>query len=321
MPSHTPRVSIGLPVHNGELYLAQAVRALLKQTFTDFELILSNNASSDGTAKICRDFAAEDDRIRYHEFETNVGASGNFNYVFEVARGEYFKWAAHDDLCAPELLDRCVEGLDRDPQVVLCHSRGTAIDTKGMPISRFANEQSFDADTPHERFEQMINSWGHGCVCIFGLMRTDVLGKTPLLAPYVGSDRTLLAELSLRGTLQILPVYFASFREHPGRSMRKYADEYERLAWFDPTLAGQASYPTIRRVLEYSATIDRVPISDDEKQQCREALDRWCRGGKHAEQPVEDLLRQECLAVQEAQGTNEPEAAFAESWLASCQQS
>src|SRR5688572_10868700 len=102
MPEKNPRVSIGLPVYNGENYLAEAIDSILAQTFEDFELIISDNASTDRTQEICEAYAAKDGRIRYYRSEVNKGSAWNFNRVFELARGEYFKWAAHDDYIAPE---------------------------------------------------------------------------------------------------------------------------------------------------------------------------------------------------------------------------
>ena len=105
----TPRVSIGLPVYNGEKYLRAALDCILRQDYADFELVICDNASSDGTEAICREYAARDGRIRYTRNETNIGASGNYKRVFELARGEFFKWASHDDTFHPSLVRRCME--------------------------------------------------------------------------------------------------------------------------------------------------------------------------------------------------------------------
>ena len=93
---HIPKVSIGLPVFNGERYIRCAIDSILKQTFDDFELIISDNASEDRTAAICKGYEERDKRIHCHRFETNEGAARNYTAVFEMARGEYFKWAAYD---------------------------------------------------------------------------------------------------------------------------------------------------------------------------------------------------------------------------------
>ena len=114
-----PRVTIGLPVYNGQNYLVETLESLLAQTYTDFELVISDNASTDRTEAICRQYAAGDARIRYYRNDENIGASANYNRAFELGRGEYFKWAAHDDLLAPTYLERCVEVLDANPDVVL----------------------------------------------------------------------------------------------------------------------------------------------------------------------------------------------------------
>jgi len=130
---HLPRVSIGLPVYNGEDYLAEAVDSILAQTFEAFELILSDNASTDATEEICRGYETQDPRVRYFRSPTNRGAAWNYNNTVHMANSsEYFKWAAHDDTCAPEYLRKCVEVLDRDPEVVLCHTTTIDIDAQGQ---------------------------------------------------------------------------------------------------------------------------------------------------------------------------------------------
>ena len=115
MNDKKPKVSIGLPVYNGEDFLAEALDSLLDQTYDDFELIISDNASTDSTADICTSYSAKDSRIRYLRSDVNLGAAVNYNLVFELATGEYFKWAAHDDICAPEFIGACVDILDRYP--------------------------------------------------------------------------------------------------------------------------------------------------------------------------------------------------------------
>src|SRR5947209_962278 len=124
----SPRVSIGLPVYNGAQYLREAVESILDQTFMDFELVISDNGSSDDTELICRQYAEKDQRIRYYRYETNRGPGWNSHHVFELSRGEYFKWLAHDDRCAPQFLEKCVGALDANRSAVLCCSRLRLID-------------------------------------------------------------------------------------------------------------------------------------------------------------------------------------------------
>ena len=122
LASTGPRLSIGLPVYNGEDYLAESLEALLGQTYEDFELIISDNASTDGTTDICRRYARQDSRIRYFRQSRNLGCNPNHNFVIEQARGELFKLASDDDLYARDLLKRCVDVLDECPRYVLVHS-------------------------------------------------------------------------------------------------------------------------------------------------------------------------------------------------------
>src|SRR5215813_2219510 len=115
-----PTVSIGLPVFNGEKYLPSAVSTLLEQDFENFELIVSDNASSDRTQDICQVFAARDRRIRYFRNEENIGLGANHNRTFALARARYFKWAAHDDEFPRAMLSRFVETLEQAaPSVAL----------------------------------------------------------------------------------------------------------------------------------------------------------------------------------------------------------
>jgi len=213
----TPRLSIGLPVFNGERFLAEAIRSVIEGSYGDWELIISDNASSDGTAAIARSFAEADGRIHYRRNATNIGPLPNFNRVFRAARGEYFKWLAYDDLCGPELLTRCIEVLDRDPSIILCSARYVEIDEDGRPIGEQPYRLDLTSTRPHDRLGQLMCT-PRGHPILFGVIRAAVLGRTRLLAPYHGSDRALLAELTLNGRLWEIPEVLWSSRDHPDRS-------------------------------------------------------------------------------------------------------
>ena len=101
---NAPKISIGMPVYNGEKYIREALDSLLAQTFTDFELIISDNASTDNTEKICREYMSIDNRISYFRQKKNLGALVNFKFVLEHAKSNLFMWAAYDDLWAPNFL-------------------------------------------------------------------------------------------------------------------------------------------------------------------------------------------------------------------------
>ena len=138
MTERRPRVSIGLPVYNGEAFIADAISSFRAQSFDDFELIVSDNAWTDATEDIVREFASADPRIRYLRSETNVGANRNFNRTYYFATGEYFKWAAHDDVVEPTFIERCVSVLNDDPTVVLVHSRTSYIGGNGEALRPLA---------------------------------------------------------------------------------------------------------------------------------------------------------------------------------------
>ncbi len=158
MSNKKPSISIGLPVYNGENFLKHTLDSILAQTFKDFEVIIADNASTDSTEKICREYADRDKRICYHRNEENIGAARNYNRVFELSTGKYFKWAAHDDLYASEYLERCFEVLERLPSVVLCYSQVMFVDEQGQQIRKSSSELlNLNSTKPQERFQRYLD--------------------------------------------------------------------------------------------------------------------------------------------------------------------
>lgn len=136
MANNKPQLTIGLPVYNGQKYVRQAIESILAQTYRDFELIISDNASTDRTEEICREFL-KDPRVRYYRSKKNNGGAWNWNRVFELSSGLYFKWAAHDDTHAPEFVERCIHELEKDPAIVLCHSKDAIIDKNSRVVGAY----------------------------------------------------------------------------------------------------------------------------------------------------------------------------------------
>jgi glycosyltransferase involved in cell wall biosynthesis len=215
-----PCVSIGVPVHNGEMYLDRALASLLAQDFTDFEVLISDNASTDRTVAIAEGWAAKDSRVRVFRNEVNIGPERNFSRVFTLARGRYFRWAAHDDLIDPQYLGRCVAALETSPDAVLSNSWVRIIDEQDRVIGFYDGGVvgAYSTDTA-VRFAALVLS-RHLCTDLFGVIRTDALRKTRLLGPYFGADRALLAELALLGRFVHVQVPLFSNREHASRSSR-----------------------------------------------------------------------------------------------------
>lgn len=279
-PPH-PRVSIGIPVYNGENFIQETLESLLNQTFDDFELIICDNASSDRTEEICRDYAARDGRIRYYRNDENLGAAKNYNLTFELARGEYFKWAAHDDLYAGEFLEKCVEILDNHPGVILCYSQEYWIDENGNTIKNHSNILNLRSPKPTDRFKQYHDLWhqrkympGH---MVFGLVRTDELKKTKLIEEYIWADLPLSAELALRGEFYEIPEYLFFYRYHSqtSRAIRKESGGSGLLSWYNPNQKKAIVLANWTVLFQYLKVINRVPLSWSEKAYCYGQMGKW----------------------------------------------
>jgi len=229
-----PAVSVGIPVYNGANYVAEAISSMLGQTYQDFELLIQDNASTDETEEICREFARSDNRVIYVRNAENVGAVANYNLLLERAHGRYFKWAAHDDVCAPTFLEHCVAVLDAEPSVVLCSGRtqlvnddGSAVaydperkvyvTRHGAPVGIVDPEHRAEGPAPARRFWDVLVRTMRTFE-IFGLIRSDVLRRTHLHGNYYGSDKVLLAELSLCGRFHLLPDVLLYRRCHSNQS-------------------------------------------------------------------------------------------------------
>jgi glycosyltransferase involved in cell wall biosynthesis len=248
-------------VYNGENFLAQAIDSILAQTFEDFELIISDNASTDRTPEICRAYAAKDSRLRYYRQESNLGAIANFNFVFERAAGRYFKWAAHDDVIAPAFLESCVQVLEAEPEVVLCFPAISYLNEQGRIERMASGDLSLRAKSPVERLKGFVNHqlermdifWA-----VFGLIRREALRRTGLLGKYVASDQVLLVKLLLLGHFHQLaePLYFR--RVHPQASTVKLPQSRtyrERAAWYDAKATAHLVLPNWRLILEILSAI------------------------------------------------------------------
>lgn len=276
-PGGGHRVSLALPVFNGERYLEQAIESLLTQTFTDFELIICDNASTDGTEAICRRYAALDDRIHYHRNDENLGAARNYNLGFHLSSGEYFRWAAHDDICAPECLERCVAVLDAQPPVVLCYTKTQVIDEEGRVVGSHDEGLALLESDPVLRHRAFHERFGHTTWCdpIFGLMRRDALSRTRLHGNYNSADLILLEELALLGKIYEVPAYLFSRRIHPGISTRANPTPEAIAEWFDPANRGRIVSPMWTLARQHFLAVKNAPLSTRAKIGCYWQTTRW----------------------------------------------
>jgi glycosyltransferase involved in cell wall biosynthesis len=283
-----PSVAIGLPVYNGAAFIGEAVESILAQTFRDFELIISDNASTDETEAICRSYAEADHRVRYLRNEQNVGAVRNYNRLFEMCRSEYFKWAAHDDVLAPEYMERCMEVMERRPSVVLCHTETIYIDENGAPRGEFDDHLDLRSPKPHERYRGYLFRPYPRCNAVFGIIRAQALRQTPLFGRYLSSDRVLLGELALRGEIYRVAEPLFLRRDHPQQWWKVSPTRKMKQAWYDPNWKRRITFPSWRLMLEHSRAIMRVPMNSYERLHCIRLLGKWIR--KHRRTLMRDLL-------------------------------
>ncbi len=270
-------VSIGLPVYNGERYLREAVDSALQQSHSELELIILDNASTDGTEAIAREYAARDDRVRYERNDHNVGPIANYNHAFLRARGEYFKWLASDDVCMPDMVERCLAVLEARRDVVLATTRFREIGPAGEPIGDQQYTIDLAAPSPHERLANLMSTPA-GHPMLYGVARTAALARTSLMAPYQGSDRALLAELCLLGRIVELQEVAWLSRDHPGRSPAVLG----RKDWDPSQKPGQLRHVAIARHMSWE--ILTAPLSVSERARCMFQL------GKSATLRSRDLL-------------------------------
>lgn len=278
-----PRLTLGLPVYNGERFLAASLDALLAQTFTDFELIISDNGSTDRTGEIARQYEAKDSRVRYVRHSQNRGSTFNHNFVIEQSRGEFFKWVSHDDLYAPDLLQRCIDALDSRPEIVLAHAWTAFIDESGRITDQIDYALTTDVPDPVTRFRSVL--YTDGGDDIYGVIRMSVLTRVAPFGSYHWADRTFVGELALHGPFHNVPDFLYFRRDHPTRTSRVGRDNIRlRCARLDPARASRWRNPIVRLVgeylLAYVSAIWRAPIRAVDRMRCMRELAVWIR--RHA---------------------------------------
>jgi glycosyltransferase involved in cell wall biosynthesis len=215
-----PTVSIGLPVFNGEKHIAAALDSLLAQDFDDFELIVSDNASTDRTARIVEGYARRDPRVRLVRNSANVGAAANFGRTFELSGGRYFMWAADDDLWSPRYVGLCVRALESTAGAVLACTSLQFIDQDGrvMAIPDQADFDNPDLSSPSARgrLETLLRQ--SGWYLTYGLARSEALRRTHLYRNVYAGDMALMVEIALLGPCVKVPEVAYFNRRQPGKT-------------------------------------------------------------------------------------------------------
>lgn len=280
-----PTVTVGLPVYNGERFIAESIDSVLAQDYGNLELIVSDNASTDGTPEICQAYAARDARVRYYRNATNVGIAANFNRLFALGEGEYFKWHAADDLLGPGYLKLCVEVLDTDPSAVLVTPRTRMVAADGAtplaydeqrgvyPASYagrpMAPKRGFVSPDPVVRFRSVLLEMRGEALnnYIYGLMRADLVRRwgSPFQT-FVGSDKVLLSRLSLAGRMVELPEDLFIWRHHEMEF--GYLPHRDAARTWDPRSGGHLAMMGTRQLVGYSSAVIRTPLPARAKLAC-----------------------------------------------------
>jgi glycosyltransferase involved in cell wall biosynthesis len=270
-----PVVTLGMPIYNGAQYLEASLDSLLAQTFGDFEIVISDNGSTDGTEEICRRYAASDARIRYVRHDVNRGAAWNHNFIICEARGRFFRWHHADDLCDPRHLESCVAALESDPAVVLAYPRTQIIDGATRVTGRYDDRLDLREAAPHDRVRHLLTNV-FLCNPILGLIRIDALRRTALLGSYLRSDHVLLAELAMGGRWAEVPEALFYRRIHAGKSTEANRSLKDRAAWFDPRLRNKKHFwPNLRLFAEHLRAVRRAPIGWQDRLLCGWSVVVW----------------------------------------------
>jgi len=233
----TPLVSIGMPLYNGAAFVAETLDSVLNQSYQNIEIIIRDNDSTDNSKEIVKGYLARDQRIRFSSAKTNEGAAKNYNAVFAQATGQYFKWAAADDLLDPTFVEKCVEVLETSPSTVLAYPQSIIIDASGAQVKHLDDRLDADGDDPQARY-LAVHTQLRECNAVFGVIRREALAKTSLIQPYQSADAHLLAELTLYGRFQEIPerLFFRRDHEEASSSDKSRAAQ---AAFYDPRQVGR----------------------------------------------------------------------------------
>jgi hypothetical protein len=288
-------VTVGLPVYNGAALVHRAIDATLNQTFSDLELLISDNCSTDGaTEQICRDYARRDPRVVYTKTEHNLGAAGNYSRLARMARGEFFKWISHDDSMAPDFIEKCLPYAEKNPDIITVMPTVDVVDQYGavtQTITSYVGRSGWSTNRL-EQYRQMMTELAYcethsdGLMMIltqYGLHRTALLRKTRLIMPFISSDIVLSAELALFGQLKQIEETRSQFTlsTSPTSTTANFA-VYDPMAiqrMLSPATANRLGLfvSARRRHVEHVAAVLRSPLTPADKLLALEAATRPTR--------------------------------------------
>ncbi|MCL1871579.1 MAG: glycosyltransferase family 2 protein [Promicromonosporaceae bacterium] len=265
-----PRLTVGVPVYNGESFVAETLEALLAQEYRDIVVVVSDNASTDGTRAICEAFAARDPRVRYHREEVNRGGAWNFTRVLELAGSELFAWNAADDVALPGHLARCVEALDAHPEAPLAFDRVQLIDA-GSRVFDELGDADLDFTSPHPH-ERLLHFLSRQAVHIeYGVWRTEFLRDIGGEPEYRGGDVVLGAALLLRAPAVLVPQQLFQARRHAEQGSR-LRGVLAQMRENRPAVRFTLALPQTRILAELVRAVLHAPLGTRERLRCLRAV-------------------------------------------------
>ena len=264
-----PRVTIGLPTRNGERHIRQAAQSVLEQDYDSLELIISDNASDDGTEQICRDLARSDARVRYHRQTENVGLVPNFNAALHLARGTYFKWLGDHDWLTPTYVRRCVEVLDDDPSLILVTTQQGHVGSRDVVETARYDGTSLRSDRPVERFSELLRLFNESHLLmdpLYGMVRQARVAPVPRPI-MVYEDEVFAARLALTGPFGHIAEVLSYRREGPFTRKAVTARRLGVPAW-------RAYVATLLQCRQLLSAIRAAELDAHDRRQARAAVVR-----------------------------------------------
>ncbi|MCL1594636.1 MAG: glycosyltransferase [Actinomycetia bacterium] len=288
-----PDLTVGLPVYNGERYLSGSLDSILGQSYSDFHLIISDNASVDSTRDICEEYASRDERITYIRQKKNMGGAWNFNTVVHHAASPLFKWISHDDLTGEGFLELCMaEFTDAPDDVILCYPRTILIDGDGENIGDFDDNLDLRQESSCARLRGYLDNYKMSNP-IFGVIRKDLLTRTSLLGSYASSDKVLMAEMAIVGQFWEIPDRLFLRRYHEEMSRKANVTPDEVAAWFDPNHPHPVSMTRSKLYLEYMRSIASAQLGLSPAERARCMKEMVVSGGLHELRVVGGEMKRE----------------------------
>jgi glycosyltransferase involved in cell wall biosynthesis len=272
--SKSPLISIGVPAYNSEAHIGLTLEGLLGQTCPDFEIIVSDNASTDGTRDVVERYRAQDARIRYERQPTNVGANPNYAHVVNLARGEFFKWSSSSDWCAPTFLGRCLEVLQSNPDTVLSVPRTRLFQNTPDEYEDYPWDIELPDERPSARLVRLTTTLALNNA-MNGIIRTAALRRTRIMEAYLGADYVLMGHLALLGKFRLVEDRLF-YRRMESATATALADRAAVWRHHYPTLSGRTLFQGIKRHLGWARIAMSTSIPMIEKLRSLEHVARRC---------------------------------------------